>query len=107
MAGSTCQSCGEPLLWVENAKTGRRLPLVATPNRVRVTELKAGMVVVSPNRKVGKVLTLADIADLPETLAAAVEAGRVHMTHFADCSDAKQWVGTSRAKRRVEGQQAF
>lgn len=86
MADPRCETCGEPLLFVENVKTGKKLPLVRKPiANVRRAMLTPGMVVVSPNRRKGAVLTLDAIAATNEAgdrLTAAVEEERIHVTHF-------------------------
>lgn len=93
-----CESCGEPLLWVENVKTGARLPLVRTPFGGMLTQeqVKPGMVVVSPSREKGRILTLEDIGEWSEGLQAAIADGRLHSTHFADCPQRDEWSGGSR-----------
>lgn len=96
MSDSRCQSCGEPLLWVVNVATGKRLPLVAVPNRAKLDQLKPGMVVVSPDGKQGKILTLDVIGRGGERLQAAVAEQRVYTTHFADCPQSQQWQGARR-----------
>lgn len=101
MTGASCDTCGEPLLFVENVASGKRLPLVRTPLTVPRDQVRPGMVVVSPSGVKGKVLTLRDIEEWSEWLAEAVAGGRLHMTHFVDCRDRQRWQGTSRAARRA------
>lgn len=103
-AGPTCQSCGEPLLFVENRETGARLPLVRTPTRVvSIDSVRPGMVVVSKSRRKGRVLDGAAIRMNVQAILEAAADGRLHVTHFGGCSDRKGWQGTTRAERRRAG----
>lgn len=91
-----CETCGEPLLFVENVKTGAKLPLVRKPiSNVRRDLLRPGMVVVSSSRRKGSVLTLEVIGttdDRAAVLDKAIEEERIHVSHFTSpaCARAQE-----------------
>lgn len=100
-AGPTCQSCGEPLLFVENRETGARLPLVRTPTRVvSIDSVRPGMVVVSKSRRKGRVLDGEVIRMNEQAILEAADNGRLHVTHFGGCAQSAEW---SSGRRRRSG----
>lgn len=75
---STCRSCGAPIIWATVAKTGKRMPLDATPNP------DSGNVLLHPDGTC-RVVTNQSIRLAVDDVEAA---GTWHTTHFATCPDA-------------------
>jgi len=73
-----CRSCGEPILWVEMAATGRKMPLDVLP-------VPAGNVVLGPD---GRARVLGKGEDAGETPR--------YVSHYATCPQAVTWRGRGR-----------
>lgn len=74
---TVCRSCGAPVRWVVNEKTGSRMPLDPTPLKTEGTRF-----------------TMAGWND-PETGAPIVRASVAHETglasHFSSCPERDAW----------------
>lgn len=75
-----CQGCNAEVLWLENAKTGRRAPVNPSPD-------PSGNVVIEGGRY--RVLTKKEQAEPPVSLFDMGEAqGQRHTLHFSTCPNA-------------------
>lgn len=73
-----CRSCGDPVIWLKNTRTGKRAPIDAEPD-------PAGNIVTFPDDGTYTVLGPSERAE------ATAEGVALRTNHFATCPQAGQW----------------
>lgn len=77
MIAVICRTCGKPVIWVQMARTAKRMPLDAEPTA-------NGNIGVLPDLGLGKYVSIADRE------AAQAEGMKLYSSHLATCPRAAE-----------------